>query len=239
MGPLDRQSVELSLGRHHADYNHAATQIQSVYRGSKARAGYGVPPVPASTVVSPEQAALRRQWFEGTWICTWEHIGKSATMQLTNAFSTTSQVVRWTGPLDGANYSIDCAAYPPIFRWGGDAGGGGDAGTMQWMVLEKSSDNKITWLTSAPNAADRKIVWTRVAPSPVPIAQAFAVPQGGAAAAVVAQAVPVVTPVQPTAQLVQAAAVPAQPYQAAVQAAVPGRAVASAPSVAAVAAVEP
>ena len=103
MGPLDRQSVELSLGRHHADYNHAATQIQSVYRGSKARAGYvtpvgnpRVPPVPASTVVSPEQAALRRQWFEGTWICTWEHIGKSATMQLTNAFSTTSQVVRWT-----------------------------------------------------------------------------------------------------------------------------------------------
>ena len=66
MGPLDRQSVELSLGRHHADYNHAATQIQSVYRGSKARAGYvtpvgnpRVPPVPASTVVSPEQAALR------------------------------------------------------------------------------------------------------------------------------------------------------------------------------------
>ena len=89
-------------------------------------------------------------------------------------------------------------------------------------------------LTSAPNAADRKIVWTRVAPPPVPIAQAFAVPQGGAAAAVIAQAVPV-QPVQPTAQLVQAAAVPAQPYQAAVQAAVPGRAVASAPSVAAVA----
>ena len=234
----DRQSVELSLGArqdYQDDYNHAATQIQSVYRGNKARAGYGVPPIPASTVVSPEQAALRRQWFEGTWVCTWVNAGKSATMQLTNAFSTTSQVVRWTGPLDGANYSIDCAAYPPIFRWGGDAGGGGDAGTMQWMVLEKSSDNTITWLTSAPNAADRKIVWTRAALPPVPIAQAFAVPQGGAAAAVVAQAVPV----QPTAQLVQAAAVPVRPYQAVVQAAVPGQAVASAPPVAAVAAAEP
>ena len=40
-------------------------------------------------------------------------------------------------------------------------------------------------------------------------------------------------------KLVQAAAVPVWPYQAAVQAAVPGQAVASAPSVAAVAAAEP
>ena len=44
----------------------AAQQIQAVYRGNKARAGYGVPPIPASTVVSPEQAALRRQWW---WCC--------------------------------------------------------------------------------------------------------------------------------------------------------------------------
>lgn len=32
-----------------------------------------VPQPPAAVAVSPEQAALRRQWFEGNWVVTWAH----------------------------------------------------------------------------------------------------------------------------------------------------------------------
>jgi hypothetical protein len=59
-----------------------------------------------------------------------------------------------------------------MFIWGDGSG------TRQWMDLSRSTDNQLTWITSAPDDSERHITWYRhaqAAPPSTPIAECFVV----------------------------------------------------------------
>lgn len=65
-----------------------------------------IPQPPAPVAVTPEQAALRRQWFEGMWTVKWEEQGTSGDMNLMSQPEVAGEIITWMGPADLQQYTL-------------------------------------------------------------------------------------------------------------------------------------
>ena len=65
-----------------------------------------IPQPPAPVAVTPDQAALRRQWFEGMWTVKWEEQGTSGDMNLMQQPGVAGEIITWMGPADLQQYTL-------------------------------------------------------------------------------------------------------------------------------------
>ena len=120
------------------------------------------PPPPPWSIVSPEQAAARRAWLAGQWT-----VGGGESVAVADAKSPGAEWVAWHDA-NGKPHSINCAAYPPIFKWPDGSG------VLQWMDVKASDDSTLVWLTTAEDPASQRIVWQRAGAAGLSKAEAFA-----------------------------------------------------------------